>query len=173
MQPNKTRNLLLGTALVAVVFGAGKLGLPALAADTAVAAGNLIDRDFQDACRKHFEKKFFHNIGATSEQQAKIDKLVENSMDETLPMREKLKQGLLDLNDMAAKDDTTDDQIVQKAHELRALHEQIADRRLQTVLAVRQELTGDQRKQIASRIKGLISGDFGRSLLLNESTKSD
>jgi Spy/CpxP family protein refolding chaperone len=159
MAPKTTRKILIAAGLVAALSLAGKIVLPAIA-DQAAAAGNLIDRDFQDACRKHIERRFFEHINATDDQKEKIDKLVAATVDETYPMREQLREGLVQLNDMSAKDDTTDEQILDKAHELRALHEQVADKALDTMLKIRRTMTSDQRKLVAGHINDLLTGHW-------------
>jgi periplasmic protein CpxP/Spy len=79
-------------------------------------------------------------------------------MDATRPDREALRQGLLQLSNLMSSDDATDDQITQKAHELRALHEKINDQRLDSLLKVRKVLTKEQRNKINERINEVITG---------------
>jgi len=151
-------------AIAAVVVGFGAwLGADAANTD---GAGNLIDKDFQAAIRKHFERRFFNLIDASDSQRQSIDKLLSTQADSSLPMREQLREGLVDLNHMCAKDETTDSQITDKVHELRSLHEQIMDTRLATMLKVRQQLTQDQRKAVCDKLNNLLTGE-GRGTLLH------
>jgi Spy/CpxP family protein refolding chaperone len=148
-------------AALAISFGAW------LSADAANSdgAGNLIDKDFQAAIRKHFERRFFNLIDASDSQRQAIDKMLSTQADQLLPMREQLKEGLVDLNNMCAKEDVTDSQITDKVHELRALHEQIMDARLATMLKVRQQLSQDQRKTICDKLNNLLTGEAKGTLL--------
>lgn len=146
-------------AMLAVGFGAW------VAADAANTDGGLIDKDLQAAIRHHFERRFFNLIDASDSQRQSIDKLLNTQADQLLPMREQLREGLVDLNNMCAKEDATDSQITDKVHELRALHEQITDARLATMLKVRQQLTQDQRKVICDKLNNLLSGEGRGSLL--------
>ncbi|HEY9775175.1 MAG TPA: Spy/CpxP family protein refolding chaperone [Planktothrix sp.] len=159
MAPKITKKLVLAAGLVVGLSLAGKIVLPAIA-DGAAKTGDLIDRDFQDACRRHIERKFFEHINATDDQRTQIDKVVDSTVAETYPLREQLREGLVQLNDLSAKDDTTDDQILQKAHELRALHEQIADKALDAMLKIRKVMTSEQRKQVAGHIDNLLTGKW-------------
>jgi Spy/CpxP family protein refolding chaperone len=149
-------------AVLAVSFGAW------LSADAANSdgAGNLIDKDFQSAIRKHFERRFFNLIDASDNQRQAIDKMLGAQADQLLPTREQLRDGLVELNNMCAKEDTTDSQITDKVHELRALHEQIMDTRLATMLKVRQQLTQDQRKTICDKLNNVLTG-AGKGTLLH------
>lgn len=157
----KRTGVVIGIAALALGFGVW-VGAEAANGE---GAGNLIDKDFQLAIRKHIERRFFNLIDASDSQRQSIDKLVAAQADQSYPMREKLREGLVQLNNMAAKDDVTDSQITDKVHELRALHEEIMDGRLSTMLKIRQQLSLDQRKAVADRINDLLSGGGKSSLM--------
>lgn len=137
--------------------------------DQPVWAGNpaqkLIDAEFEDALRKHFQKRFFNLIEATDEQREKLSSLLAQRMNETRPMREELRQGAVELSQLMAKNDVTDEQIVGKAHELRDLRNKIMDERLSTVLKVRANLTQQQRQTLSDKVINLISGNNLRGRL--------
>lgn len=122
-------------------------------------AGSLIDKDFETALRKFATKRFFNRIDATDEQRTKISTLMDKTMEDTRPDREQVRQGLLNLSDLMASKDATDDQIKAKVGEVKALRQKIQDRRLTTVLEVRKILTQDQRQKIHDRVQDLISGN--------------
>ena len=118
----------------------------------------LIDKDFEVALRKFVSKRFYNRIDATDEQRKQIDAIWTNTMETTRPEREELRQGMLGLSNLMASDEATDEQITQKAHELRALHEKVQDQRLDSLLKARKLLTKEQRSQINERITQLITG---------------
>jgi hypothetical protein len=59
---------------------------------------------------------------------------------------------------MFADDKSSDEQIVQKAHELRVLHEKVMDQRLASLLQARKILTVEQRQRICDKIKDVVTG---------------
>jgi Spy/CpxP family protein refolding chaperone len=128
------------------------------ATQAAPGASSLIDKDFELSVRKFISKRFYNRVDATDEQRAKLDSIWNNTMETTRPEREALRHGFLELSNLMASDDATDEQITQKAHELRAMHEKVMDQRLNSLLQARKVLTKEQRKQINDRITHVISG---------------
>jgi Spy/CpxP family protein refolding chaperone len=118
----------------------------------------LIDKDFEIAVRKFVSKRFYHRIDANEEQRQKLDSIWTSTMDSTRPKREQLRQGFVDLSNLMESENATDDQITQKAHELRALHEKIGDERLESILKARKVLTVEQRKKVHDRILERLTG---------------
>ena len=156
-------------AIAILAASSGKLVAPALAFDhndenpvalSAKTSDPLIDKDFEDALLKHFQKRFFTRIDATDAQRGKLSSILQNRMTATRPLREKLREEAVTLTDMMAKDDTTDDQIAQQAAVIRGLRDQLGDERLKTVLQVRSVLTSAQRQQISDKLRGLLTGEF-------------
>lgn len=129
-----------------------------LAQASYAAPGGLIDKDFEVAVRKFISKRFYNRIDATDEQRQKLDSIWMGTMEATRPGREELRQEALQLSALMATDEATDEQITEKAHELRALHQKIMDQRLDSVLKARKVLTKAQRGQINERISELITG---------------
>jgi Spy/CpxP family protein refolding chaperone len=119
----------------------------------------FIDQDFEVAIRKHIERRVYDLIDATDAQREKISQLLSQRQDETRPEREKLREGLADLSQMMAGD-ANDEAIISKAHELRSMHEQIMDERLNTMLKVRTMLTADQRKILSDKVVAVLSGEW-------------
>ena len=155
---NRTRMMLAAVAVVVTgsmlpVFAGGAL------------APKLIDKPFEECLIRHFQTRFFNRIDATKEQRQKLADIFAERSDETRPMREELRQGLLELNELMAQKDTSDQQIIDKAHQLRELRNKMMDERLKSVLMVRDVLTQGQRELISSRISGLISGQWNHHLI--------
>lgn len=121
-------------------------------------AGTLIDKDFEMALRKFVSKRFYNRIDATDEQRAKLDSIWMSTMEATRPQREQLRQGALELSNLIAGDEATDEQITQKVQQLRALHEKVMDQRIDSLLQARKVLTAEQRAQINERITQVITG---------------
>lgn len=151
------KKAMLWSAALGVLAIGGKLAAPAIAKGAASTAA-LIDKDWQVACVKHFEKRFFTWINASDAQQTQIDSLIAQSMDDTYSDREKLREGLVELNNSFSSADAKDEDITAKAHALRDLHQKVMDKRLDTLLKVRQTLTPEQRKQIGSRVNEFLTG---------------
>lgn len=151
-----------GLMALALAFGLGVAGTqmiqPVLAGNTNTAP--IIDADFENALRKHFQKRFFNLIDATGEQQTQISKLLQERQEQTRPQREQLRQGLLELSQLMANDATTDDQIKDKVAKLKEMRAHIQDERLDTILKVRAILTPEQRKAVSDRISGIITGNI-------------
>jgi Spy/CpxP family protein refolding chaperone len=127
-----------------------------------VEAGNstapLIDKDFEVAMRKFVTKRFYNRIDATDDQRQKLDALFAGTQEKTRPLREQLRQGLLDVSELSASNDATDEQILAKVKELRAIHEQVSDARIDAMLKARKVLTAEQRQMINKRVSEAITG---------------
>jgi Spy/CpxP family protein refolding chaperone len=121
------------------------------------AGTSLIDAEWENSLRTHFEKRLFHYIDASDEQEKKLDALFKGRLEETRPTREKLREGAVELTKMYADEEATDDQIEAKVKELRAMREQLAEGRLKTALQVRHILTAEQRNLIGNRIINRLS----------------
>ena len=144
----------------------GMIGLPALAGEGGKTS--FIDKDFEIALKKHFEKKFFDRINAADDQRDKISALLTARMEESRPLREEMRSDALELTKLVAAD-TSDSNITEKAHNLRDKRDKLMEQRLQTLLKVRAVLTPDQRKQICDRISNVISGNVSpRAFLRGE-----
>lgn len=140
-----------------VILAPALLSLPASKAGTPTASP-LIDREFELALRKHLSKRFFSRIAATDEQKEKLTKIMDDTQDSTRPLREQLRQGVLDLSAMLSDEKTSDEQIRNKVKDLKALHEQVQEKRLSALLELRKVLTADQRQKIHARFTELLSG---------------
>ncbi len=162
------RSLLIGAMVAGIslsAFTAIKV-LPVWAVDAAT-SGTYIDKEFEVALRKHFEKRFFNFIDASEKQQQQITELIDRRMDETRPQREKIRHEIVELSEMCASD-ASDEQVTEKAHQIRSLHEKLMDERLATALKVRALLTPDQRKAVSDKIVGVVTGQ-GRARFLRGS----
>lgn len=118
----------------------------------------LIDKDFESSLRKFVSKRFYNRIDATGEQRQQLEAIWTGTMEQTRPEREQLRHGLLDLSTLLASDTATDEQIKEKAHALRALHEKINDERLDSVIKARKVLTPEQRQKIQGRFQDRLTG---------------
>jgi Spy/CpxP family protein refolding chaperone len=130
---------------------------PAEAKHTPEAA--LIDAEWENCLRTHFEKRLFNFIDATDDQQKNLDALFKNRMEETRPVREKLKVGLVELAKLFASADATDEQIQEKAKQLKELNEELAGGRITTALKIRNILDPDQRKLVSDRLISRLCGN--------------
>lgn len=162
------KRTLVGLLLVSAV------SLPLLqVAFAAPSTSPLIDKEFDGALGKFLAKKFCKRIDASDEQTEKITKIVAATREETRPMREELRQGLIQLSTMVARDDATDEQIKAKAMELRSMHEKVMDVRLESALKARHVLNHDQLEKINKRLTNLLSGDFTPNRLQHAMRSSD
>lgn len=151
-------------ALAAVMIFAGGVTLaPALAGP--LNSDSLVDSDFADAVRKHVEKRFFNLIEATDSQRTQLDEIFKSRMETSKKARAEMKRGVLEMTELMASETATDDQIKAKSSELRKMKESLADGRLETALKVRSILTKEQRKIVADKVAGFITGNNKRLLL--------
>ncbi|HEY9784070.1 MAG TPA: periplasmic heavy metal sensor [Candidatus Obscuribacterales bacterium] len=156
------------TALsLALGIGMGVAGVGFIApvwADNAE-LGSFIDPEFENAVRKHVEKRFFNLIDATDAQRNTLDELFKQRMESTRPVREEIRKGFVEVSQMMADESVSDDQIIKKVHEIRALREKLMDGRLETALKVRATLTKEQKQTVSNRIIGFLTGNSKRHLL--------
>jgi Spy/CpxP family protein refolding chaperone len=149
------------TAKVVAVTLALMAPLAGVLAQESIAApgsAGLIDKDFEVALRRFISKRFYNRIDATAEQRQKLDTIWTSTMEATRPQREEVRQEALQLSSLVASDEATDEQITEKAHQLRAAHQKVMDERLNSLLKARKVLTKEQRQQINERLTQLISG---------------
>ncbi len=130
-------------------------------------ASPLIDRDFESCLNKFISHRLYNRIDATPPQREKLDQIWTTSLENTRPDREELRHGILDLSSMIASDNTTDEQITEKAHELRALHEKVQDARLQSLLKARKVLTQEQRQKLNEHLTEMITGGSSKARRLS------
>ena len=163
------RRLYLGFGLALAsalsVFACSEI-LPVWAGDNAGVTASFIDKDFEMALRKHFQKRFFNLIDANETQRREISAVLEERMDATRPQREKLRAEAVELSEMMASE-ASDQQIVSKVHEVRDLRNKLMDERLTTALKVRSFLQPEQRKTISARLVSFLSGNARPRLLNN------
>jgi len=87
-------------------------------------------------------------LNLTEEQKAKIQQLRKTTATRAREVRRKLQSGGQELRDMMFDPSASDDQIRAKGKELRRLHEQAEDMKLDDFLAIRGVLTSEQRKRL-------------------------
>ncbi len=155
-------------AITALILGFGRSAAPAFATDQddvlMVAGANssdpLIDQGLEESMLKHFEKRFFNRIDATDDQRGKLTSIFQNRITATRPLRERLRQEVLNLTNLMDKSDATETQISQQAGVVKGIRDQLADQRLTTALQVRSVLTAEQRHQVSDKVREMVSGDF-------------
>lgn len=128
-------------------------------ADRTMMTKALIEPELELALSDHFKTRFFNLIEATDEQQAKLSGLITRQLDDARPMRSQIREKVMDLSDLIADENATDDDITKKVEEIRAIRDQIQEKRLNTVLKARALLTKDQKQIVAQRIKGILTGN--------------
>jgi len=158
------RRLLCAAAILVVIIGFGEVFFATAALAGRVNSESFIDGDFEEAALKHFERRFFKKIDATSDQQEQLSAIFLKQMQTTRPQREEIRHKLLEVTNLMADDSASEEQIREKVSQVKAMREKLNDSRLDTVMKARKVLTPEQRKIIADRIDGLLSGN---SLLKN------
>lgn len=131
--------------------------VPAWAGKTMTQA--LIDPELESALTNHFKKRFFNLIEASDDQKSKLSSLISRQLDDARPLRAQIREDLMDLSDLIANENTSDETIKKKVSEIRTLREQIQDKRLNTILEARAVLNKDQKKIVSNRIKGILTGN--------------
>ncbi len=137
---------------------------PAWAGDSVQATTPFIDKEFEAALRKHFQKKFFNFIDASDSQREQITALLDERMEACRPQREKLKSEAIQLSELMAGD-ASEEQIRNKLHELREVRDKLMDERMTTALKVRTLLKPEQRKAVSDKMVALLSGN-GKARML-------
>ncbi|MBZ0185611.1 MAG: Spy/CpxP family protein refolding chaperone [Candidatus Obscuribacterales bacterium] len=120
----------------------------------------IMDEDLKLALIAHFEKRFFNLIDATEEQKTKINALFSDQLEFARPLRAQMRKEAMDLADILPQDSLSEEQLREKIESIRALKEKIADKRLDTVLAVNGLLNKEQRQAISSKMKSRLTGNF-------------
>ncbi|CAN5212943.1 hypothetical protein BH11CYA1_BH11CYA1_35610 [soil metagenome] len=148
----------------AVMLGAGT-NLAAWAEKSGAAEEGLViaqgqisgaDPEFQQAVVKHVLKRFFNRIDASDSQKNDISELINGKVKSNQAKREALKAGMKDFLSSAATLDnsaSSDSTLRAKAKELRVMHEELMDDRLESFLKVRALLTGEQKEKLHDTCK--------------------
>ena len=119
----------------------------------------LIDPELETALANHFKKRFFNLIDASEEQKTKLSSLITKQQDFARPIREQIRDKVMDLSDLMSDEAAGDEAIKAKVHEIQDLRNQIQDKRLDTMLEVRSVLTAEQKKIVSKRIKNILTGN--------------
>jgi Spy/CpxP family protein refolding chaperone len=122
------------------------------------------DPEFKQAMIKHHEKMFFKKVDATADQQTKVSKIFADERAAKEPLRHQLHEQFKQMHELMANADSTDQQITDKAHELRQTEDKLKDERLDTMLKVRAVLTPKQREDLASHCceESMHKGHMGK-----------
>jgi Spy/CpxP family protein refolding chaperone len=131
--------------------------VPAWAGKTMTQA--LIDPELEQALSNRFKKRFFNLIDASEDQKTKLSDLLSRQLDDARPLRDQIRENLLDLSDLIADEKTSDETIRNKVHEIQELRGKIQDKRLNTILEARAVLNKDQKKIVSNRLKGILTGN--------------
>ena len=127
--------------------------------------GCLIDKDLEVALKNHFQKRFFNLIDASDKQQEEISGLIDKQMEAARPIRQNIREQLLDLSDLMADSNSTDEQLKAKIESIRESRKQIQDSRTETALKIRSVLSADQKKLVSAKLKGFLTGNPRLGLL--------
>lgn len=152
-----TKPAVLIVGLLTVVGLSATQFIPAWAGKTMTEA--LIDPELETALVNRFKKRFFNLIDANDEQKSKLSSLIARQLDDARPLRAQIRENVMDLSDLFADENTSDETIKKKVSEIQALREQIQDKRLNTILEARAVLSKDQKKIVSNRIKGILTGN--------------
>ncbi|MCC7529210.1 MAG: Spy/CpxP family protein refolding chaperone [Candidatus Melainabacteria bacterium] len=156
------------TSLV-LALGAGALivGAPFIAPVLAgpLNSDSLVDPEWENAVRKHVEKRFFNLIDATDSQKSQLDDLFKQRVEGNRQTREQVKKGVVEVAQLMADDTATDEQIRSKVKEIQKVRQQLIDSRLDTALKVRAILTKEQRQIVSNKVIGFITGNQRQFLL--------
>lgn len=124
------------------------------------------DPEFEDAVVKHILKRFFNRIDANDSQRKEISELVKNKRTANQAKREALKAGIKDFLSAATSLDNSESSAATlrtKAKELRAMHEELMDDRLESFLTVRALLSSEQKEKLHNTCKTFGANKmFGR-----------
>lgn len=154
------RKPLLASALALgciAVGAASLLNQPVFAIDPDSKAP-FVDKEFEAAIVKHFEKRFFNLIEASDEQKQQITALIDTLRENARPQREKMRSEALELNQMMSGN-ASDEELRNKVKELRSVRDKLMDERMETALKVRALLKPEQRKAVSDRISAFLSGE--------------
>jgi len=141
----------------AVAIGFGGQSQPVFASKAG--SESFVDKDLEKALKKHFERRFFNLIDADEKQKEDIGDLIDSQLNASRPLREKIKERASDLADMMSSESASDQEISEKVKEIRVLRESIQDKRLDTILKIRKRLSSEQKKVVAARLKGVLTGN--------------
>lgn len=124
-----------------------------------------LDPELETALKHHFEKRWFCLISATDEQQSVLSDILDRQVEQARPIRQKVRDQLLNLTDLMAGNSASDQEIKDKIEEIKGLRDQLSEMRVNTILKMRAELTSEQRRLMAQRAKGFLSGNLRLGLL--------
>ncbi len=120
---------------------------------------SLIDPELEQALTNRFKRRFFNLIEASDEQQTKLSKLLSRQLDEARPLRNQIREDLMELSDLIADEKTSDQAIRSKIDQIQTIRTQIQEKRLNTILEARAVLNKEQKKIVSNRLKGILTNN--------------
>ncbi|MBK7750256.1 MAG: Spy/CpxP family protein refolding chaperone [Candidatus Obscuribacter sp.] len=164
----KQKNELKITKMATMLILVASIAAPSLLSSRALAqesastqapqASVVVDDDpeLTKALFKHFQKRFFNRIDATSEQREKINNILESKLKLNKQNRLALKTGIKELGRLACNPKAKTSDIEAKAHELQTLRQQMSESRLKTMLEVRALLSDEQLTKLGQRLEAVL-----------------
>ena len=150
------------SGLVCLSAGLSSRMLVALASNES--SETQVNTQFDDLVRQHYENRFFSKIGATPDQREKLTAILNKSFEEAKPLREEVRQDRLELNKLIADDNTSDEQVLDKANEVKSVRERLMDERMDTALAIRKVLSPEQRRKVSDTIAERLANGTSRRI---------
>lgn len=166
---NLAKNALIAVSCFSLGF-AGALEInPALAQNPVSFSGCGADPELKEALKNHFIKKFFSLIDASEPQQKELNALFDSQFEYAKPLRAKMRAQGIEIADMVADESVSNEALSKKIDSVKAIQEQIANRRRATMMKVRSTLTKEQKEIIAHKMKARLTGNPRLGLFLNDS----
>lgn len=93
-------------------------------------------------------KKIFQELNLTTEQQERIKAIRQESKENNSSLRQEMRQAKEEMGKLMASD-TNDSELRQQHEKIQSLKKELGNKRFETMLKIRQELTPEQRTKMA------------------------
>ncbi len=151
------RSVPVMTALLLTLGGAIRETTPAgIAFPISAAPGiTMAQADTPSPRRSRLQKKenWLQELNLTKEQIQKIQAIRRQYQDRLTQQRQSVKQAQQSLKDLMASGNASSEQIRQQFNQVQALQQTLADTRMESMLAIRTVLTGEQRQKLTELMR--------------------
>ena len=143
------RSLLIAAAAILIPMGSAlaltetQFNSPEIVAQRSSQRGNNRSEGPRDG-------RWMEELDLSPEQSESIEAIREDSKQAMEPLREELQQAREEMQSLMASDTATTDQLRQQHQQVQDLIQQLGDERFETMLSIREELTPEQRAQMAA-----------------------
>ncbi|MEX0270689.1 Spy/CpxP family protein refolding chaperone [Leptolyngbyaceae cyanobacterium UHCC 1019] len=124
----------------------------------------FVQRSSQESPRPARKENWLQDLNLNKEQIQKIQQIRRQYQDRLIQQRQSVKQAQRSLKDLMASGDASSEKIRQKFSQVQTLQQTLADTRMESMLAIRNVLTTEQRQKLNELMRQPRKSGRGRGM---------